>query len=382
MSDFTVITVPEGDQRTGPELATDIPQGTSSRIILHIDMDSFYASVEMHKRPEIRGKPVVIGADPKHGNGRGVVLTCSYEARVFGIRSAMPISQAFVLCPHAVFLAPDFLLYARISSDIMTILRSYGLRFEQVSIDEAFLDASPLGSFAAAYALAAQIKTVIRTDLGLTCSVGVAPAKIVAKIASDFKKPDGLTIVEPENTATFLASLPVRKIPGIGKKSELELHELGIRSIGELAVFDVQRLIARFGRGGVWLHDAALGFDESEVKERDEIKSISKETTFERDTDDPKTLALTMDALTEDVHRNLTVEGLRFRTITVKVRYEDFVTKTKAKTLVHFTDNVSTLRSNAQALLRTLCGSNRIRLIGLRISSFEKSDGRQMTLGV
>jgi len=372
----------ECDQRTDPGIATGIPQRTSSRIILHIDMDSFYASVEMHKRPEIRGKPVVIGADPKHGKGRGVVSTCSYEARAFGIRSAMPISQAFVLCPHAIFLPPDFPLYARISLDIMTILRSYGLRFEQVSIDEAFLDVSPLGSFAAAHALAGQIKTAIRTNLGLSCSVGVAPAKIVAKIASDFKKPDGLTLVEPENTAAFLAPMPVRKIPGIGKKSELELHELGIRSIGELAAYDVQRLIARFGRGGVWLHDVALGSDESEVKERVEIKSVSKETTFELDTDDPKTLFLTMDALAEDVHRNLTDEGLRFRTITVKVRYEGFVTKTKAKTLLHFTDNASTLRSNAQALLRTLCGSNRIRLIGLRISSFEKSDAGQMTLWV
>jgi DNA polymerase IV (DinB-like DNA polymerase) len=229
----------EGDQRTGPGMATGTPKGTSSRIILHIDMDSFYASVEMHERPELRGKPVVVGADPKNGKGRGVVATCSYEARAFGIRSAMPISQAFVLCPHAVFLPSDFPLYARISSDIMNILRSYGFRSEQVSIDEAFLDVSPLGSFAAAYALAGRIKTVIRTNMGLSCSVGVAPAKIVAKIASDFKKPDGLTIVEPGNAAAFLAPMPVRKIPGIGKKSELELHELGIRNIGELAAYDV-----------------------------------------------------------------------------------------------------------------------------------------------
>jgi DNA polymerase IV (DinB-like DNA polymerase) len=381
MSRYTVMTeVLECDQRTGPGIMPGIPKGTSLRIILHIDMDSFYASVEMHERPELRGKAVVIGADPKGGKGRGVVSTCSYEARAFGIRSAMPISQAFVLCPHAVFLPPDFSLYARISSDIMTILRSYGLRFEQVSIDEAFLDLSPLGSFAAACALAGQIKTVIRTNLGLSCSVGVAPAKIVAKIASDFKKPDGLTVVEPENAVAFLAPMPVRKIPGIGKKSELELHELGIRSIGELAAYDVQRLIARFGRGSIRLHEVALGIDESDVEERDKIKSVSKETTFELDTDDPKTLFLTMDALGEDVHRNLAEEGLRFKTITVKVRYEGFVTKTKAKTLLHFTDNASTLRSSAQALLRSLCGSSRIRLIGLRVSSFEKSDVYQTTL--
>jgi DNA polymerase IV (DinB-like DNA polymerase) len=370
------------DPDKGTELKAVLPVAPASRIILHIDMDSFYASVETHERPELGGKAVVIGADPKKGKGRGVVATCSYAARAYGIRSAMPISQAFVLCPQAIFLSPDFPLYTRISSEIMTILRSFGYRFEQVSIDEAFLDLSPVGSFSAAELLAGQIKTMIRTTLGLSCSVGVAPSKVVAKIASDYNKPDGLTIVEPENVGAFLAPMPVRKIPGIGKKSEFELHELGIRSIGELAAYDVQRLVARFGRGGNWLHDVALGIDESEVKERVEMKSVSKETTFEMDTDDPQILFLTMNTLIEEVHRNIIGEELRFKTITVKVRYEGFETKTKAKTLLHFTDSVSVLCTNAQVLLRSLCGSTRIRLIGLRISSFEKSDASQMTLKV
>ena len=370
------------DPGTGTELKAVLPEVPSSRIILHIDMDSFYASVEMHKCPELRGKAVVIGADPKKGKGRGVVATCSYEARAYGIRSAMPISQAFVLCPQAIFLSPDFPLYTRISSEIMTIIRSFGFRFEQVSIDEAFLDVSPVGSFSAAELLAGQIKTMIRTTLGLSCSVGVAPSKVVAKIASDFKKPDGLTIVQPGKVVAFLSQMPVRRIPGIGKKSELELHELGIRSIGELASYDVQRLVARFGRGGAWLHDVALGIDESEVKERVEMKSVSKETTFEMDTDDPQILFLTMNTLIEEVHRNVIGEELRFKTITVKVRYEGFETKTKAKTLLHFTDRVSLLHNNAQVLFRSLCGSTRIRLIGLRVSSFEKRDATQMTLKV
>ena len=372
----------ENTPDTGLNMNSAIPSVYSSRIILHIDMDSFYASIEMHERPELRGKAVVIGADPKKGKGRGVVATCSYEAREYGIRSAMPISQAFVLCPHAIFLSPDFPLYARISSEIMTILRSFCYRFEQVSIDEAFLDLSPVGSFSAAELLAGQIKTMIRTTLGLSCSIGVAPSKLVAKIASDFKKPDGLTIVKPEKVAAFLSQMPVIKIPGIGKKSELELHELGIRSIGELAAYDVQRLTARFGRGSVWLHKIALGVDESEVKEKVEIKSISKERTFEMDTDDPQILFLTMNTLIEEVHRNIIGEEIRFKTITVKVRYEGFETKTKAKTLLHFTDSVSILRNNAQVMLRSLCGSTRIRLIGLRVSSFEKSDAMQMTLKV
>lgn len=359
----------------GPDL-----QRTPPRIILHIDMDSFYASVEMQKRPDIRGKPVVIGADPKNGKGRGVVATCSYEARAFGIRSAMPISKAFFLCPHAVFLPPDLPLYAKKSSEIMTCLRGFGFVFQQVSIDEAFLDMSPLGSFSAARGIAGGIKTSIRTATGLTCSVGVAPTKIVAKIASDFQKPDGLTIVEPGLAASFLAPLPVRKIPGIGKKSEQELNRIGIRSIGDLAAYDVRRLITRFGRNGTSLHEVALGIDESEVKERDGMKSVSRETTFEQDTDDPSALGMMMDALVEDVHRDLVDEELRFRTITVKIRYEGFVTKTRAKTLVHYTDSKHILRNNAQDLLRGLWGGSKIRLIGLRVSALGKNDARQTTL--
>jgi DNA polymerase IV (archaeal DinB-like DNA polymerase) len=372
----------ENDQDTGLKMNAIISSEYSSRIIMHIDMDSFYASVEVHERPELKGKPVVIGADPKNGKGRGVVATCSYEARKYGIRSAMPISQAFVLCPHAIFLSPDFPVYTRISSEIMTILRSFCFRFEQVSIDEAFLDLSPVGSFSAAESAAEEIKTMIRTTLGLSCSVGVAPSKLVAKIASDFKKPDGLTIVKPGKVAAFLSQMPVRKIPGIGKKSELELHDLGIRSIGELAAYDIQRLGTRFGRGSTWLHNVALGIDESEVRERVEIKSVSKETTFEMDTDDPQILFLTMNTLIEEMHRNIIGEGIRFKTITVKVRYEGFETKTKAKTLLHFTDSVSILRNNAHVMLRSLCGSIKIRLIGLRVSSIEKSDATQMTLNV
>jgi DNA polymerase IV (DinB-like DNA polymerase) len=343
-------------------------------------MDSFYASVEMQKRPEIRGKPVVIGADPKNGKGRGVVATCSYEARAFGIRSAMPISQAYSLCPHAVFLPPDFRLYARTSSEIMTCLRGYGFLFQQVSIDEAFLDVSPLGSFSIARDLTGLIKTSIRTATGLTCSAGVAPTKIVAKIASDFQKPDGLTIVEPEQAASFLAPLPVRKIPGIGKKSEQDLNGVGIRSIGDLAAYDVQKLITRFGRGGIALHEIAQGIDESEVKEHNGMKSVSRETTFEQDTDDFSTVVVVMDALVEDVHKDLSSEDLRFRTITVKIRYQGFVTKTRAKTLMHYADRKHTLRSTAQDLLRGLWEGSRVRLIGLRVSTLEKNDARQTTL--
>ena len=355
-------------------------QAPGQRIILHLDMDSFYASVEMHEHPELAGKPVIIGADPKHGAGRGVVSTCSYEARAFGVRSAMPISQAYTLCPEAVFLPPDFPLYSRVSGEIMAIIRAYGFRFQQVSIDEAFLDVSPLGSYAAAQARATEIKEEIKKTLGITCSVGVAPSKLIAKIASDFKKPDGLTVVEPANVQAFLTPMNVRKIPGIGAKTEKELNEMGIKTIGDLRRYDIQVLIARFGRWGFAMHDAASGIDESEVEERDGAKSVSRETTFAEDTDNPQELAMSMNALAADVHRMLVDDGLRFKTLTVKVRYQGFVTKTKAKTFTHYVDDEEMIRTGAQALLRTLFDGRKIRLLGLRLSFFEKRDSRQMTL--
>ena len=351
-----------------------------TRIILHLDMDSFYASVEMHERPDLSGKPVIIGADPKHGTGRGVVSTCSYEARAFGVRSAMPISQAFSLCPDAIFLPPDFPLYTRVSGEVMAIIRSRGFRFQQVSIDEAFLDLSPVGSFSAAEVLADQIKTEIFTKLGISCSAGVAPTKLVAKIASDFKKPGGLTVVEPGRVSAFLAPMPVRKIPGIGIKTEKELHDMGIATIRELGSYDVQVLIARFGRWGITLHNAAFGIDESEVEERAGVKSVSREMTFADDTADPQELVRTMNALAAEVHRNLVDEGLRFKTLTVKVRYQGFVTKTKAKTFSHYANDAVTIRTGAQALLRALFDGRKIRLLGLRLSSFETRNTRQTTL--
>ncbi len=350
------------------------------RIILHLDMDSFYASVEMRENPEIKGKPVVIGADPKNGTGRGVVSTCSYEARAFGIRSAMPISQAFVLCPHAVFLPPQFPRYAKASAEVMAILKSHNLPFQQVSIDEAFLDVSTLKSYSEATDLAVRIKNDIRTQLGLTGSIGIAPTKVVAKIASDVNKPDGLTVVSPENLHSFLAPMPVRKIPGVGRKAEAELFEMGIRTIKDLAEYDIQVLIARFGRSAISLQTIISGIDDDIVEERDTVKSVSRETTFLKDTTDEQVIAATIDALVRDVCRNLSDESLRCRTVTIKVRYHGFVTKTKAKTLLHYTDDEKTVRSCSHSLMRDIFDGCPVRLLGIRLSTFEKRDARQMIL--
>jgi len=356
--------------------------GDTGRIIFHLDMDSFYASVEVQKRPELAGMPVIIGADPKQGKGRGVVSTCSYKAREFGVRSAMPISRAFALCPHAVFLPPDFPAYAKASERVMAILREPDFPFEQVSIDEAFLDVTSAGGYGAAEDLARDLKEKIRTGLMLTCSIGIGPSKTVAKIASGFQKPDGLTVVPLESVNSFLGPLPVRKIPGIGKKSEAELQGLGIRTIKDLASTGPEVLMARFGRGEIGLHDRALGIDGSGVVERGGPRSVSRETTFDEDTGDPELLAATMNDLVRDVHRNLTGERLRFRTVTVKVRYTGFVTKTKARSVSHYTDDIRTIGALAHTLLCDLFSDRKIRLVGLRLSGFEARDARQMTLEV
>lgn len=361
--------------------ATGISDPACDRIIFHLDMDSFYASVEEQKQPELAGKPLVIGADPKQGKGRGVVSTCSYEARKYGIRSAMPISQAYVLCPHAVFLPPDFPAYVQASAAVMAILRSYGFRMEQVSIDEAFLDISPLGDFDTAQAFAEEVRECIHKCLGLSCSVGIAPSRTIAKIASDFQKPGGLTLVPPSSARDFLSPLPVRKIPGVGKKADGMLFELGIRTIGDLAQQDVQVLIGRFGRSAVSLHQLACGIDFSGIPERSgEIKSISRETTFETDTDDKEYLLSVIDELVRSVSESLAMEGLRFRTLTLKIRYSGFITRSRGRSFSHGTDNPAAMKSLAHSLFCEEYRGGTVRLIGIRLSAFEKRDASQATL--
>jgi DNA polymerase IV (DinB-like DNA polymerase) len=359
----------------------DEQTGTAGqRIILHADMDCFYAAVEMHDNPKIAGKPVIVGADPLGGAGRGVVSTASYEARAFGVRSAMPISQAYRLCPDAVYLRPDMARYSAVSAEIMRIFKETGYRVQQVSIDEAFLDISPLGSFDAARNLAVQLKQAIRTRVGITCSLGVAPSKIVAKIASGYQKPDGLTVVTPDEVRTFLAPLPVRKIPGIGGKTGAHLESLGITTIGDLATCDIRVLVGAFGRSAGLLREASLGHDDSEVVERDGVKSISKETTFAHDTDNPEEVAATMELLVREVAQALADEDLQFKTVTIRVRYVGFVSKTKAKSLLHYHNDEAAIRTSAGELLRELWEGKPIRRLGLRLSTLRYKDSRQQTL--
>jgi DNA polymerase IV (DinB-like DNA polymerase) len=334
-------------------------------------MDSFFASVEVREHPELAGRPVIVGADPREGKGRGVVSTSSYEARKYGVHSAMPISRAYQLCPEGVFIQPHFTLYRQASRAVMKILSRYADRVEQVSIDEAYLDQSPLGSFEAARRVAEEIKAEIRQKEELTCSIGIASGRVIAKIAAGSAKPDGLTVVPPEAAAAFLSPLPVEKIPGIGTKTARILHGMGLYTIGDLAGADVQVLIGRFRRSVVGLQKLARGGDESGLREFQESRSVSREVTFEQDTRDQAVLLATLEDLSRDLFAAITEENMAFRTVTVKIRYHDFFTRTKARSTELYHRDPRTILSLSRELFLELYNGEEVRLLGLRLSSLK-----------
>jgi DNA polymerase IV (archaeal DinB-like DNA polymerase) len=351
------------------------------RIILHIDMDHFYTAVEERERPDIQGKPVVVGADPKGGKGRGVVSTSNYIARKAGVRSGMPISHAWRLCPDAVYLHPNFPLYVKFSEEIMAIAREFAGKFEQWGIDEAFLDVSgKVRDYAEAEAIARKIKKEIKAKENLTCSIGVGPNKLIAKVASDFQKPDGLTVVREEEAELFLAPLPVRKLLWVGRKTEEKLKVLDVNTIGELAKYDSSTLTAMFGVVGWQMHLMALGIDKSEVEEREGVKSISHETTFEEDTADSTKVLKALEELCVDVQKETENQNLLFKTVILKIRYENFETHTKSRTLPFLTNRLYDLEKTEKELLGGyLRGDRKLRLVGVRVSGLVSRD-KQKTL--
>ncbi|VVB64466.1 DNA polymerase IV [uncultured archaeon] len=342
------------------------------RVILHVDLDAFFPSVEIREHPELKGKPVVVGADPKEGKGRGVVSSASYEARKYGVRSALPISRAWKLCPNCVYLRPHFDLYIKASNAIMKILKNHADKFEQGGIDEAYLDiSSRVKDFDEAGEFAKKLMEEVLDKEKLTCSIGVAPNKMVAKIASDYKKPYGLTVVKEEDVKGFLFPLKVRKIPGVGPKTDRRLKELKIETVGDLATVNPEELTRQFGVWGARLHEYANGIDFSEVVEEYETKSIGREVTFQQDVDDEELIHSVLDELAEDVHKEVIDSNLQFKTITIKLRYQHFDTHTRAKSLLFPTNDLAILKNNAKRLISTYLRRNKkIRLIGLRVSTF------------
>jgi DNA polymerase-4 len=341
----------------------------AARTILHVDLDAFFAAVEQRDHPELRGRPVAVGMGGT--NDRGVVSAASYEAREFGVHSAMPIRTARRLCPDCVFVPVDGRTYQRVSREVMAILRRFTPLVQPVSIDEAFLDVTASRAlFGDGGAIARRIKDTIRGELQLTASVGVAATKLVAKIASDLRKPDGLVVVPPGGEAAFLAPLPISRLWGVGPQTAAALRDFGVATIGDLAAMDRAALVRRFGNHGSALVDRAHGIDPDPVDDPDAAKSIGHEHTFDEDTADLDVLERTLLAMSEGVSGRLRSAGVKAGTVTVKVRDSAFHTVTRQRSLPEPTDLTEPIWRVALALARPEIRGKRIRLIGVTASGF------------
>lgn len=350
------------------------PVADPSRSILHVDMDAFFASVEQRDHPELRGKPVLVG-----GTGpRGVVAAASYEARVFGCRSAMPSAVARRLCPHAVFVKGSFAQYKEDSAKVFAILGDYSPLVQPVSIDEAFVDVTgSLGLFGSPEAIATQIRERVRAELRLTCSVGVAPNKFLAKLASDLNKPDGMAVITEGTIRAVLDPLPVSRLWGVGPAAEKSLHRLGVRTIRDLYNLPAGVLRSRFDDFGDHLWRLARGLDDRPVHTDREAKSISHEHTFAQDLGDADAVRAVLADEAEQVARRLRKHARFARTVTIKVRFGDFETVTRSATLGAATDRTDTITAAARSLFDQWARAFRpVRLIGVGVSNLTESAGQ------
>ncbi|MCX6968489.1 MAG: DNA polymerase IV [Verrucomicrobia bacterium] len=355
-----------------------------ARVLFHVDMDAFFAAIEQRDRPELRGKPVIVGAPP---NRRGVVATASYEARRFGVKSAMPSVTAGRLCPQGIFVKPRIDVYRAESHHIMAILADYTPLVEQVSVDEAYLDVSacvrepdPLVAIPASRRLARELKQRIFIERGLTASIGVASNKFLSKVGSDFQKPDGLTLIPEQEKRAFLRPLPVRAIPGIGPVSAARLLEFSFQTIGDIQDSTPERLRAAVGSFAERLHALACGEDDRELCFESERKSISSEHTFDVDTNDPQLIRATLLDLVADVAGTLQRKNLTASTLQVKVRYADFTTLTRQTTLQEpVCDAAEIYRAIRHLLKKEKLLKGHIRLLGVGSSNLNEPSG-QMNL--
>ena len=347
--------------------------------IFHIDLDAFFVSVEQVLNPELKGKPVIVGGDPER---RGVVASASYEARPFGIHAGMPSSKARRLCPQAIFIRSHFSLYKDASAKFMKILGDFSPYIEPLGLDEAYLDVTgceePYGS---PRQLALAIKERIYKELNITASVGIATCKVVAKIASDLCKPDGLLQIAPGEEQAFLNPLPVAKLPGVGKKTEQSLKEIGVTTIGELANLPLDTIKRQFGATGAVLHSYARGIDDREVEAPGEAKSISQQLTFARDTLDRNFLEANLHNLCQEVCQELRSQNKRAKCVAIRLRYADFKTITRQVILREASNVTQVIFATAQQLLsKALAQQGKpIRLIGIRISSLV-GEGKQLPM--
>ena len=351
----------------------------SNSTIMHVDLDAFFVSVEQALNPELQGKPVVVGGRP---GGRGVIAAASYEARSFGLHSAMPLKTASRLCPQAIFIEGSFPKYRDASQRFMAILGDFSPFLEPVGLDEAYLDVTGFESiYGSVRQMAIAIKQRIKDELGLCASVGIASGKVVAKVASELSKQDGLLEVAGGEERSFLAPLPVAKLPGVGKKTERILRDLGINTIGELSAMPLDVLKSHFGASGEVLHRFASGIDDRKVEPPGAVKSISRETTFGKDTKDRSLLKATLRYLSERVGADLRRQGKQARCITLKLRYADFATITRSHTLPQTIDSDQTIFDTGAKLLNKELSPEKqpVRLIGVGVSNLIES-GRQLDM--
>ncbi|MDX9719339.1 MAG: DNA polymerase IV [Myxococcota bacterium] len=348
------------------------------RKLIHIDMDAFYASVEQRDHPELRGKALAVGFARE---ARGVVAAASYEARVFGVRSAMPAARALRLCPSLQFIAPNFAKYSEVSAQMREILEEYTELIEPVSLDECYLDVTEnKQGLQYATQVAQLLRRRIRQELGLTASAGVAPVKFVAKLASDQRKPDGLTVVPPERVLSFIHPLAVERLWGVGPVTQRRLHAMGLHRIGDVARCDRFELAKQLGKQGLWLHQLACGEDERPVWPERERKSRGAEQTFFEDLHRRDEVVQVLDGLLEEVFGAVLRQQEQPRCLTVKVRYDDFSTVSRAMTTPTAIDTLSAARRYVQELLaRTEVGRRPVRLVGVSFSSFQRP-GPQLQL--
>jgi DNA polymerase IV len=346
--------------------------------ILHIDLDAFFVSVEQVLNPDLKGKPVIVGGRPDR---RGVVATASYEARAFGVHSAMPLSRAYQLCPQAIFLQGNYHRYGEFSDKFMSILADFSPTMESGGLDEAYLDITGCDIFGTAREIAQKIRQRVKNEIGLTCSVGISKYMIVAKVASDFGKPDGLVEVEPGKEKEFLAPLAVGKLPGVGEKTQLKLKSMGLHTVGDIHRLPASVLKSQFGSYGVTLQRHACGIDDRRVESRGEAKSISRETTFSHDIVDHRHLHAVLRYLSEKVGADLREQEKKTKCVSLKLRFADFETINRSKSAPEAFDADDLIYETAGALLdRALGNQNKlIRLIGVEVSNLT-GDSTQLGL--
>jgi Nucleotidyltransferase/DNA polymerase involved in DNA repair len=348
----------------------------AERRIAHIDMDAFFASVEQLDHPEWRGKPLAVGDGP-----RSVVSAASYEIRAFGVHSAMPVQQAKKLCPHGLFVPVRMWRYKEFSRRVMAVLQNFSPLVEQASVDEAYLDATGLERlFGPPEEFGEALRAAVKAETGLTCSVGIAPVRFLAKIASDFHKPDGLTVIHPQDVRAFLDALPVQKIPGVGGKTLETLAGLGVRLAGDVLKHPREFWKKRLGERGLWLFELAHGRDDRPVTPFTPPKSSSAENTFSKDTRDPASLRRWLLLQSERVGADLRAQGVRGRTVTLKAKFADFTQVTRSRTLPEPICDTQTIFDTALALLAELNPKKDLRLIGVGVSQFGERPAQQLSL--